>query len=145
MASTPVQGLADSYSLLDRIPQAARDQLAVEEARIGYEVLAAQQRDAPKRTGGLSGALSVQLMIEELRVRIGLLAPKARRFFYGRIIERGRRAQIVSATRGGTSYKLRVGALAAHPFIQVERPEIRADQRLAAFWGQVLANSGAQA
>jgi hypothetical protein len=38
---------------------------------------------------------------------------------------------------------MKVRAMAPRPFIYVDRPEIHAEQRLASFWSQVLANVGA--
>lgn len=136
--------------MLGALPEAAKDQLAVELAIIGKDVLAAQKRDVAKRTGALEQGLSIQVLVDALRVRIGLLARKSK-LFYGRIIEGGRRAQVVLAKRrvrvGGrrsqtvaATYSMRVSRLAPRPFIRVDRPEIRAEQRLANFWSEVVAN-----
>jgi hypothetical protein len=160
-----VDGLAETHSLFDRLPQAAREQIAVEEARIGYDVLAAQKRDVAKRSGELESGLSLQLMIEKLRVRVGLLGLSGarRNLFYGRIVESGRRAQTVLVERRrrvagklrlgpgrrkraediATTYSLKVRPLPPRPFVRVDRPEIHAEQRLASFWSEVLANVGA--
>lgn len=182
MASNRVDGLAESYSLLGRIPDAARDQVAVEMAIIGYEVLAAQKRDVAKETGALAAGLSLKLEIAELRVRIGLIGIRARSrsavrraqkagrpagesygsLYYGRFVEFGRRGQTVLVQRrrrvGGrlrvgsnrrkrsediaTTYSMKVKPMAARPFVHVDRPEIRAEQRLAEFWTEVLDNAG---
>jgi hypothetical protein len=45
----------------------------------------------------------------------------------------------VATKRGG---KMRVSALPARPFVHVERPELRTEQRLANFWSQTLAEAG---
>jgi hypothetical protein len=38
---------------------------------------------------------------------------------------------------------MRVSRLPRRPFVHVERPQIRAEQRLASFWSEVLSNVGA--
>jgi hypothetical protein len=160
-----VDGLAAANSLFGNIPQAAREQLGVEIARIGYDVLAAQRQDVAKRTGDLEAGLSLKLMIDRLRVLVGLLnltGPR-RKLFYGRIVERGRRAQTVLVQRRkrgrrplgpgrrkraqdiASVYSMHVRAMAPRPFVYVDRPEIHAEQRLASFWSQVLSNAGAAA
>jgi hypothetical protein len=138
--------------MLGAVPQAAADQLAVELALIGKDVLAAQKRDVANRTGALEAGLSVQVLVDALRVRVGLIGKKTK-LFYGRIVERGRRAQVVLAKRGGrggrrsqavaATYSMRVSRLAPRPFVHVDRPELRAEQRLASFWSEVLTNVGA--
>jgi hypothetical protein len=107
-----VDGLAETYSMFGRIPDAAREQLGVEMARIGYEVLAGQKQDVAKSTGELEQGLSLKLMIDRLRVQVGLLGLTGARsrLFYGRIVERGRRAQTVLVQRRRrVGNKLRLG------------------------------------
>lgn len=170
MQSGGIEGLAETYSLFGRITDSAREQLAVEEASIGYDVLAAQKRDVAKDTGALEAGLSLQLQVAQLRVRVGLLlagtASKAAHrisVYYGRFVEFGRHAQVVLVQRrrrvGGklrlgpgrrkrlediaSTYSMKVSALPPRPFVHVDRPEIHAEQRLAEFWSQVLSNAGA--
>lgn len=172
--SNRIDGLAETYSMLGAIPEAARDQVAVEMAFIGYEVLAAQKRDVAKDTGELESALSLKLELDELRVRIGLLnVREASKFngqrlkatgnqaYHGRFVEHGRRAQTVLVTRrlkrkvtgngrtskrrviyDGKPYSMKVKAMAPRPFVHKDRPEIRAEQRLANFWAEVLGKAG---
>jgi hypothetical protein len=102
-----VDGLAATHSLFGNIPEAAREQLGVEIARIGYDVLAAQKADVAKRTGELESGLSLKL-IDRPAAGAGRPAQHQRRaqpLFYGRIVERGRRAQTVLVQR-----RRRVGA-----------------------------------
>jgi hypothetical protein len=73
MARSSVQGLADAYSLIDRLPSAAHDEMAVELAIIARELSAAQHQDVAKATGALDAALSYQLLLERLSVKVGLL------------------------------------------------------------------------
>lgn len=112
-ASNKVEGLAETYSLFDQLPQAAEDELAVELAIIGREILTAQHADVAKDTGALDAALSLQLLLERLKIRVGLLIGgrgagkingrrdkgRAGGPFYGRFVEFGRSAQTVLVTR----------------------------------------------
>jgi len=91
----------------DTIPQAAREQLGVEMGIIGREFRDAQRAAAAEDTGALKAGLSVWLMLDQLRVRVGLIGSRNRRsrrrsfgdLFYGRIIEFGRKAQKVVVQR----------------------------------------------
>ncbi|MBD8641134.1 hypothetical protein [Sphingomonas sp. CFBP 13733] len=113
MARSSVQGLAHAYSLIDRLPSAAHDEMAVELAIIARELSAAQHQDVAKATGALEAALSYQLLLERLSVKVGLLqgARAAGSFngrqrkalaggpYYGRFVEFGRAGQTVLVTR----------------------------------------------
>jgi hypothetical protein len=165
-----VQGLAEAYSLLDAVPEAAREELAVELAIIAREdILPEQRRLVAKDTGHLESGLGIQLDLERLRVRVGLFGIGSTRRgshddgrYYGRFVNFGRKAQTVRverrrrvkgrlrASRGrkraediAARYKLRVKAAAARPFIQVPGAEASALKRLETFWAAVLARSGA--
>jgi hypothetical protein len=113
MARNSVQGLAETYSLFGALAEAARDEMALELAQIGGELLEAQQADVARKTGTLAGALEKQVLTDRLKVKVGLLsgAREARKFngrqrkavaggpYYGRIVEGGRSAQTVLVTR----------------------------------------------
>ena len=175
LRSNQIDGMAETYAMLGALPQAAQEQIGVEMAIIGYDVLRAQQADVARDTGALAQALSLKLELDQLRVRIGLLNVRnAQKFngrsraavaggpFYGRFVEYGRRGQTVTVTRhlkrsikgdGRTSkrrvifkgkpYSLKVKAMAPRPYVHKDRPEIRAEQRLANFWAEVLGRTGA--
>lgn len=167
IAGSRVDGLAETYSMLDRIPVEAEHQFADLLGRVGRSVLLAQKADVAKKTGALEQGLTMQLLTEELRVRVGLLNSKRGRsnLFYGRVIELGRREQTVLVTRrlkrrvtgngrNGTSrkvtyegkpYKMKVKAMGKRPFVHVDRPELRMEQQLAAFWSQVVPKAGGAA
>jgi hypothetical protein len=76
--NSQVDGLAATHSLFGNIPEAAREQLGVEIARIGYDVLAAQKQDVAKKTGDLETGLSLKLILDRLRVKVGLLSISGR-------------------------------------------------------------------
>jgi len=112
-----VRGLAAAFSTLDALPVAARGELQELLVDIGLDLLAAERRDVPKDTGNLYRTLTA--VIEELRVRVGLIGAAARSRsalrrarksgnadprnygagFYGRIVNFGRRAQTVVVQR----------------------------------------------
>jgi hypothetical protein len=110
-----VRGLAEANARLDFLPSAAAEQMGVEVGRIASEVLTAQRRDVAFETGNLRGRLSIAMLIERLRARVGLIGERGGRRsngrrsaagrnygkgFYGRFVEFGRRAQTVVVTRG---------------------------------------------
>lgn len=111
--NTDVQGLAEAYALFDQLPTAAHEEMAVELGVIARELSAAQHADVARDTGALDNALSYELLLDRLKVKVGLLrgARDARTFngrsfkaksggpFYGRFVERGRAAQTVLVTR----------------------------------------------
>lgn len=154
MSSNRVDGLAETYAMLDAIPAAARHELADMTGKISRDVMAAQKRDVAKDKGKLEAGLSVALETEKLRARIGLIGIKRGRsgLFYGVIVEKGRDPGVVQRrlprTKGrmgrkaaqavGATRKMRVTALAERPFVHVDRPEIRAEARLANFWAETL-------
>lgn len=122
MSGTNVNGLAEQFAFFDNLPQAAREELGVELAIIGREGLAAQKAIVAARahdTGRLEAGLSVQLLVDQLKVRMGLIGVAATSksatrhaakkgggdprnygdLFYGRIVYFGRRAQTVMVER----------------------------------------------
>jgi hypothetical protein len=159
-ANERVQGLASVYALIDKLPEAARKELGSELPAIGQDILAAQRADVAKQTGALSAGLSVQYLVDQLRLRVGLIDLKGSRakLYYGRFVEYGRKAQVVLARRrrvGGrvvaralaASYTMRVTALAPRPFVQVVRPDLdtKIANRLANFWSSSIDRAAAGA
>lgn len=133
--------------LLVRLPDAIRQEMIVELHVAGAEILAAQRADAPKRTGALASALSKRVSPKTLRLRVGLIGlPVNRRFFYARIVEFGRKAKTVNATRrtksgGSSSYQMRIRAIAPRAFVRSSRVRTLRDKigsGLRKFWDRVL-------
>jgi hypothetical protein len=137
MSIDKVRGLAEANSLFDRLPADAEDQLGVELAIIGREILADQRVLVPKDTGELDAHLSLQLLLDRLKVRVGLFIAGrkyggkkrvrgGRDAFYGRFVALGRAAQTVIVTRKaklqrlkGNNHKngtLRRGVYAGKPY-----------------------------
>jgi hypothetical protein len=160
MAGDRVQGLADAYALFDAIPQQAQEELDKVLTDIGEMAYSEERADVPERTGALAAGLRIQELLNRLRVRIGLigLAGGRAKLFYGRIINFGRRAQVVIVSRRkvgiakrltagrkrasdiAATYALHVTALPAREFITADRPDFNAAvaARLADFWSNVL-------
>jgi hypothetical protein len=145
---------------MDGLPARAEADLAWTLRDIAADALAAQRRDAPVKTGSVKGALSIAEVLDRLKVRIGLIGPSAKKYFYARIIEYGRRAQVVRVIRRkfrsvgrsrrraagvAASYALRVKAMAPRPFVRKDRPDLDelTTRRLAEFWSRTLDNIGA--
>lgn len=174
MAGEAVQGLAELYAMFGTLPEAANEQLGVELAMIGRDILALQQATVPKDTGNLEGQLSLALQLDKLRVRVGLIGIRNKRTgaaflgkgFYGVIVDKGRAAQTVVVERRRrvngklrtargrkrvedivSIYTLNVKAREAVPFVELDQETVDtiATQRLAGFWGQTLDRAGATA
>jgi len=94
--------------LIKRLPQTVSREMEQQLQVAGERILAEQKAKAKKRTGKLAGALAMKLLPKTLRLKVGLLTKALnRRFFYGRIIEFGRKAQTVMAARKGTLERVR--------------------------------------
>lgn len=163
---TPVQGLAETYSLFDALPEAAKEEVTELLAEVTSEVHNLQVRLAPNGTGATRAALTWQDLLDGLKVRIGLFGLKGRGApWYARIIETGRRAQVVMVQRRkigtrlnglrnrrkraediATVYALRVRPREGRPFVRIDDQADRiVAQRLAEFWSGVFKKTGAAA
>lgn len=88
--------------IIKRLPQAVAKEMETQLEAAGRQILAEQQARVPTRTGKLRGALAMRLLPKTLKLKVGLLTKAInKRFFYGRIVEFGRKAQTVIATRNG--------------------------------------------
>lgn len=165
-----VDGLADTIAFVESLPEAARDEMAVELGIIGREILAAQHADVAKDTGQLDAALSMRVLVDRLKMRAGLFGSgtgrsnsRSRNLFIGRLVEGGRKAQTVTVTRhiknrqlrgnnkngnkrrtvfGGKPYTMKVRAIDARPFIAQPLLHDAADLHLAEYWSKVLTRAG---
>lgn len=155
MAST-IKGSRSFRRILRAMPSVMRDQLVGELDRGGREILGAMQARAGRsRTGNLLRNLSLKLYPKSLRMRVGFVGKRANsRAFYARILEGGRRAQVVSVTRrkvaGSTlkdgrrvahpAYSLRVTPLPARRFVYGPLTDLRAvfGRRMRGIWERAL-------
>lgn len=165
MVTERVQGLAEQLALFDALPDAAKDELGLLIGGFALDVLGDQRQFVPERTGALARGLSAQSQLEQLRAKIGLLGlvKGQGKLWYGRVVQFGRRAQVVLVSRrrvgaskrlrGGrkraediaATYSLRVSPLTARNFIYVDTGEQDAQlvNRLADFWSKSLTRAGA--
>lgn len=118
MSRSAVRGLAEANTMFDRLPDDAREQLGVELAIIGRDILADQRALVPKDTRELEAHLSLQLLLDKLKVRVGLfiagrkyggrkVVRGGRDAFYGRFVALGRTAQTVIVTRKAKLQRLK--------------------------------------
>ena len=121
-----IKGLQRARRLLKRLPDSVRTEIAQLFQDSAPAALAFARANTPRKTGALAAALRVKVYVRSLRMNLGLLSKGDRRdFFYGNILERGRRPQTVTVRRGGRqvsrgrvvsalqTYKMRVKALPA--------------------------------
>ena len=158
------RGFPEADGMLARLPEQARGRLGYLLAELGMELSAAQKAQLAGKTSGtgyLGQGVEAEVLLEQLRLRAGLLALQQGRRnsrYYGRFVEFGRRAQTVRVTRGTTSslksastrrrmkrglkvrgaYTMRVRAMAPREFIALPDVEMRVMTRLADFWSEVL-------
>ncbi|NLS28160.1 hypothetical protein S2M10_31690 [Sphingomonas sp. S2M10] len=164
-----LQGVDAIQQMMDQVSSAARDELAVELGIISRDLLAWQRSAAPKDTGELAGFLSIWVMVDELRARVGFISAKGARgqgnktkVFYGRFVQYGRKAQTVLVTRhlkrkvrgngrygttkrviyDGKPYPLRVKAMAPRNFIFAPNADAIVAQRVADFWSNTFQRAG---
>lgn len=133
------------------------------------------QARAPRRTGKLQAGIKWKVLPKTLKLQVGLLGTKAGRskLFYGRILDRGRKAQVVQVRRlkagGGkawtamiaagtarasrkpaaltTTYSMSVKPIAPMRFVTGRYPDLFREMnvKLKAVWSRVLAKAAAGA
>lgn len=167
MAGRRIKGDLAFKRLINRLPQAVRFEIAQAMSEAGNEILAAQSSAAPRRTGALASGLTKRVLRGGLRLRIGIATkPVAKRLFYARYVEFGRKAQTVTVSRGAAHvaiggprigrrdralragikgvYQLHVRAMSARPF--VASPQAKAIRetlggRVSVIWDRALAKA----
>lgn len=136
-----------SYGRLIRnLPEAARAELADVLQDVAPAVRSTMLARVPRRSGALAAAIAVKVYPRTLRLRAGLLTrARARRLFYARILEYGRKAQTVNVRRrtpsgGRVAYVMRVAPIAAGRFIRGAMPELQTQLRvrLKEIWARIL-------
>jgi hypothetical protein len=100
-ARSRVKGASSLRRVLRRMPDVSRDNLADAFEAGGRRLLARAKAEAPSRSGQLRGALDLKVARKSLVMRIGLLTKRLQRnFFYGYILDIGRKAKTVTIRRG---------------------------------------------
>lgn len=103
-----VRGVTSVRKLLAQAPEGVREELIVELNRGGREIVGRQIAKAPSKTGRLRRGISFKVWPRTLRMQAGIIGPKRerKRLFYAWILERGRAAKEVIATRAGSYGRL---------------------------------------
>ncbi len=157
------RGFIEAEALIDRVPAAARAKLSELLIEFGLEFSALQKAAVPRDKGHLAAGLTWETLVDELRVRIGMLNMKRGRSsrFYAIPVNFGRRAQTVTVIRGTSRsrksytsrtrreagvglrepYQLHVRPMAPREFIVLPGIEARGGRRTAQFWSAVLPNA----
>lgn len=95
-----VKGVASLRRLLRKLPDEARKELSDELQEIGKRLTATAKAETPVRTGKLKAAINFKATVKGLQLRLGLIKKAdSRRFFYGYILDAGRKAQVAKAKR----------------------------------------------
>lgn len=116
------KGKARVRRLLLGMPDATRLEIAKLFEDKAPAALAYARINTPRKTGALANALRVKTYPKRLALRLGLLTKgDNREFFYGRILDRGRRPQSVNVKRTTASgavsqYVMKVSAIPAARF-----------------------------
>lgn len=117
---------------LKNLPDAVRADAVSELTAIGGRLLARAKAETPRRTGALAAALEVKVLPGSLRLRLGLLTKsKQREFFYGFILDGGRRGRTVTIKRGARKGRqLRVSEIspARYNFVFGRRADFRSNE-----------------
>lgn len=144
-----IQGLRHTRRLFQNIPEAARKKLTDRWRAIGNRLLGNALAETPREHGGLVSALAMRAYVAAAVVlRIGLLTKRDKStYFYGYILDQGRRAQTVQARRrshDGTisTYALRVGGIdrEKYNFVFGRRRDFEANELpgLRSIWRDIL-------
>jgi len=96
-----IKGLQRTRGLLKRLPDAVRAEINQVFEDKAPAALAFARASTPRKTGALANALRVKTFARSLSLKLGLLTKGDRQnFFYGNILDRGRRPQTVTVRRG---------------------------------------------
>lgn len=146
-----VRGVTSLRRLLRRLPDEARTELANELKAIADRLTAKAKSETPVRTGGLKGAIGAKVLAKSLQLRLGLIKKAdSRRYFYGYILDAGRRAQVVKAKRrkrdgSYSEYMMNVPAIPAsrYEFVFGRRKDFKENEvpKLRTVLDRVLTNA----
>jgi len=148
-------GMSELIKLFDTLPADAEDAIKEELPKAAGAILALEKNDVAVRTGDLWRGLTIQTLNDGLKVRAGLIGAAAAggrsNLFYGRIVELGRKAQVVLVERrrrvGGKlrtvrgrkvaadivkAYNLTVRAEPPRPFVDTPQTEAVANSAVEA-------------
>ncbi len=140
------------------MPDAVRKEMADVLVDGGRDIRRMMAARAPRRTGALQQGILCRVLPKTLKLRVGLIGTKRGRakLFYGRILDLGRKAQVVSVRRrkvagsvlsrgrkvAGATYQMRVRAIAPMRFITGRYGDARSiiQKRLRGIFDRALKN-----
>lgn len=129
-----VKGAASLRRMLRRLPDEARKELGDEMVAIGNRLLGRAKMETPVRTGALRAALGVKVLVKSLQLRLGLIRKAdQKRFFYGYILDAGRKAKS-GTSKSGRRWRVTAIPASRYNFVfgrrwgfkQLEIPRLRA-------------------
>lgn len=125
-----VKGAASTRRLIRRLPDAARAEMAEFLDASGKVLLGRAKAETPTRSGRLRAALRFRLLKNaNLEFKLGLITKAAqRRFFYGYILDNGRKAQRARVRRGpraGSFVNVRAISRERYNFVFGRRQDFR--------------------
>lgn len=160
MARRGFRGMARVLRVMRKLPDAFSAQIVSVLDSGGRLILSAMRARAPKRTGALREGLSYRVYPKTLRMRAGLLDTRrgADKLFYGRIQDKGRKAQVVTVRRyvrkrgmaasemGGRiigPYQMRVRAMPGKRFVTGQFTVLRRaiGNAVRGIWGRAMASA----
>jgi len=101
MARQRVQGVASLRRVIRAMPDAVRQEFASEFQAIANRLLGRAKAETPTRTGALRAALRAVVTPKTLMLKLGLISRADNsRYFYGYILDAGRKAKTVTIKRG---------------------------------------------
>ena len=128
--------------MMKQIPDALKNDIIETLDSGGREIVSAQRASARRKTGAMAAGLRSRLLRKSMTLKVGFVGKATnRRLFYAKILGGGRKAQTVTAKRGGSSYALRVAARAPEPVIDppaAKAARSKLVKKLEATWRRVL-------
>lgn len=142
-----IRGAARMRRFIRSMPEAIQTEIVGSLDRWGRDMAAVMQARTPRRTGALIGKIRHKVFPRSLRMQVGVIGSKKvrQRLFYGRILDLGRRGQVVRARRhrkdgGVTVYALHVRAIRALHFVTGPMSDLRTgfNRHIRGIWERAL-------
>lgn len=114
--------------LLRKMPGPFRVEMVAVLTKGGEALRAAIKARTPRKSGALQAGIDYKVWPKSLRLKVGLLGTKAGRspLFYGRIQDRGRKAQTVRVRRARSQpYVMKVRGMTGKQFVTGRMTELR--------------------
>ncbi|MDF0489206.1 hypothetical protein PX554_13780 [Sphingomonas sp. H39-1-10] len=126
--SSKVKGRRQFRRIVQQMPDAAREEVIEAFGRAGLRAQAAMRARAKHKTGTLQQGVKYKVLPKTLRLQVGLLGTKRGRskLFYGFVLDKGRKAQTVTISRGKRTGKtMKVRQIVGDHFVSGRYPDLR--------------------